>query len=124
MTADTLTHTETHTLAQLTHYRDESAEKGSERYERKGELSLKLLLSVPRIWVSQPGISHSNANGTPETVSSPKRRKREQQQQEQEQLQSENNSKTQNTKQSANVFSVYFCFRASLFLCAFMAKCK
>lgn len=30
MTADTLTHT----LAQLTHYRDESAEKGSERYVR------------------------------------------------------------------------------------------
>lgn len=118
MTADTLTHTETHTLAQLTHYRDESAKKGSERYVRKGEPSLKLLLSVPRIWVSQPGISHSNANGTPETVSSPKRRKREQQQQ------SENNSKTQNTKQSANFFSVYFCFRASLFLCAFMAKCK
>lgn len=42
----------------------------------KGEPSLKLLLSVPRIWVSQPGISHSNANGTPETVSSPKRKKK------------------------------------------------
>lgn len=44
---------------------------------RKGEPSLKLLLSVPRIWVSQPGISHSNANGTPRNSFQPKTKEKE-----------------------------------------------
>lgn len=65
---------------------------------------------MPRIWVSQPGISHSNANGTPETVSSPKRRSRTATATAKRKQQQKAKHKTK-----CKFFAVYFCFALLFF---------